>query len=898
MKQYLFVSLLTFLISTASHYNMGPKHTFLPEPDADAYLISFSNGFAIDTRVGEPSLPENLRIEEPRNEKIYYIIQFKGPIRQGWLKQIAGYGAKPLGYLPRYAVLSKVDLATKEIISSLPIVNWVGIFQPAYKLQDVLLTASGNIKIVIQITPGEDYSPVAKLITEEGGEVNEIITSEFGTTLVASVDALLIPKIARLQEVIWIQEWTEPTFCNDNCQWVVQTGWRSSAPPPTDTVARRVWTRGVRGERVILSTTDTGLNISGPGHDMFRDPDQSVTPPGIWPNHRKVVAYKVYGTNNATEDLYHGSHVNGTVAGDDSITGGTSYYDGMAIKARLYFVDIERSGGLNVPTDLSTVWDTVYFGRGLPDSLRPIKQHSGSWGWSNSSGTYLLQDASTDAFSWRYKDYLNIMAAGNESSTRRIRNPGIAKNVVTVGALNNGTSSNTIASFSSRGPTQDNRIKPTICAPGVNLWSATRTGTNTYQQMSGTSMATPAVNGAIGLIRSYLRQGYYPTGAPVLADTLGYISAALLRAMAIVSADPNVGSYVVPSFDIGWGRIDVDSVLYFSGDLRKLYIKDDTIGVQTGEYKEEFFVVDTSIPLRISLAWTDTAAAPNANPTLVNDLNLEVTAPNGTFYRGNQYTNGQSTPNPTSWDNRNVEECVRVNSPVTGIWRIRVYGAQVRTRAPQPFAFAITGAITPYQPDVGTLSIVAPTGSIDSGTAVIPKAIVKNFGEQSETFNVKFQIGSFYTDDTTITLGAGLTDTVSFVQWIAESLGTHIVKCSTELAGDINPANDLAIDSVEVIPFVKISDSEKKGVYSVTNPFIYRTTIEFSIPSGSEFSLTVYNPSGFLIRNLTANKVEGGFYKITWDGKDNEGRNLPSGIYFLCLKTRNLSIRKKILKIK
>ena len=116
-------------------------------------------------------------------------------------------------------------------------------------------------------------------------------------------------------------------------------------------------------------------------------------------------------------------------------------------------------------------------------------------------------------------------------------------------------------------------------------------GTNTYAQMSGTSMATPAANGTVALLRCYLIQGFYPTGSAVPANKFTYISSALLRSMAMASADPNVGSYTVPSYDIGWGRIDADSVLYFTGDLRKLIITDDTTGIATGEYKERQFRV-------------------------------------------------------------------------------------------------------------------------------------------------------------------------------------------------------------------------------------------------------------------------------------------------------------------
>ena len=69
-------------------------------------------------------------------------------------------------------------------------------------------------------------------------------------------------------------------------------------------------------------------------------------------------------------------------------------------------------------------------------------------------------------------------------------------------------------------------------------------------------------------MRCYLQEGYYPTGKPVPTHELDYISAALLRSMTIVSADPNIGSYVPPSFDMGWGRLDADSVLHFPGQDR------------------------------------------------------------------------------------------------------------------------------------------------------------------------------------------------------------------------------------------------------------------------------------------------------------------------------------------
>jgi len=672
-------------------YNMGAVHRFTPTAGDEVNSISFANGITIDTRTSEPALPAGLRLNAAAGQSAYCIVQFSGPFLRQWFRDLDRAGIKTFGYLPQYAVLARLSPDQRAYVASLPMVHWVGLFQPAYKLESGLLAATGTHKVVIMVMPGADPAPVQTEIATLGGTVNDVSTSSFGVTITATLAGADIAAVAQVPETYWMQEWSAPTVCNNSSQWVMQEGWRSSAPDDTSLAARPVWAHGVRGQHLILSTTDTGLNT---GHNMFRDPSLPITPPGIWPDHRKLVAYKEFQGADAYESQYHGSHVACTVCGNDSVNGDSSYYDGMAKDARFYFTDVtDASGNFVIGTDFTALWDTVYLGRGLPDSLRPIKQHSGSWRWGNYNGTYLIQDASTDAYCWAHKDFMNIFAAGNEGQYgfRTIGNPSLAKNVLTIGATVHSVFSNAIADFSSLGPAQDGRIKPDVMAPGDTIYSAMNTGTNDYYEMSGTSMATPTANGTVGLMRCYLSEGYYPTGSAMPANRITYISSALLRSMAIASADPNIGSYTVPDSNIGWGRIDAESVLYFTGDSRKLIIIDDTFGVATGEYKEMQFHVASAMPLRVCLAWTDTAAAPNANPTLVNDLDLTLTSPTGTVFKGNKYTSGQSTPNPTNRDSINSEECARVNVPDTGTWTLRVSGHNVKTARKQTFAWTATG---------------------------------------------------------------------------------------------------------------------------------------------------------------------------------------------------------------
>ena len=900
------LAVATMAIAAPSHNSMGPVYGFTPEPVSDARTISFSGGWVIDTRAGEPMLPAELRLDAADPDAVYWIVQFEGPVRRAWQSELERLGAEPFGYLPQYAVLCRLNATQRAAVAALPYVTWTGIYQPAYKLEPGLTDAAGLVRLVVLLMPDADITATSNAVTALGGTVDFAQTTSYGKTIELTVAAGSIPALARRSDVFWMQRWSEPGVCNNNVQWVVQGGWRSTAPSDTSMAARSVWQNGVRGQGIILSTTDTGLNL---GHDMFRDPALPVTAPGIWPAHRKVVAFKLMqgpsGTADPGENPYHGSHVNGTVAGNDSATGGTSYYDGMSKDARLYFVDLTTAGGsFVIGTDFTSLWDTVYSGRGLPDSLRPIKQQSGSWRWGNSSGTYLIQDACTDAFIWAHKDFMNIMAAGNEYSARTIGNPGIAKNVLTVGATQNGTSSNVIADFSSRGPTQDNRTKPNIMAPGDGIYSAENTGSNGYQSMSGTSMATPGVNGTIGLLRCYLAQGYYPTGAPVPADRFGYISSALLRSMAMVSGDPNIGAYVIPSYDIGWGRIDAESVLYFPGNTRRLMLVDDTLGVATGEFKELEFRVTASIPLRVCLAWSDTAAAPSANPVLVNDLNLRLVAPNGTEYRGNKYTSGQSTANPTTWDNVNVEECARVNAPDTGIWHIRVSGQNVATAANQPFAWTITGAVQPAAlvHDASVTALVAPVGQVDSGTVITPRSVIANNGTGPETFDVEFTIGA-YCDTQPVTLAAGIADTVNFTPLNANVVGWFQASCRTLLAADENPANDMLADSFQVVPQTGIEGGgDLPRVYSLDRPqptlFNGRTTIRFAVPHSAEALVAVYSVDGSLIRTLACGVQKPGRYAVTWDGTDDNGRKVGRGIYYCRMAAPGFSGTEKLVRVR
>jgi hypothetical protein len=126
-----------------SHYSMGPSQRFEPSTGDEANSISFANGIVIDTRAGEPNLPAGLALREAPGQFGYYIIQFNGPIQREWMRELEQRGIEPFGYLPNYARLARLDPEQYNLVKTLPRIRWVGFFQPAYKLQRVLLGARG-----------------------------------------------------------------------------------------------------------------------------------------------------------------------------------------------------------------------------------------------------------------------------------------------------------------------------------------------------------------------------------------------------------------------------------------------------------------------------------------------------------------------------------------------------------------------------------------------------------------------------------------------------------------------------------------------------------------------------------------------------------------------------------
>jgi hypothetical protein len=660
--------------------------------------------YTFDPAAGEPAIDSWLRAGTPtEGAASYYLVQLAGPSTEARKATVGALGGELIAYVPDNTWITRIDGGRAASLTESPDVAWVGAFHPAYKISPTIGThefknpkRAGDSFLTLYIRVFEDLDGTARELEALGVEVLETSDDGFQKIIVAHASQPMVNAIARVPSVWWIEEKPEFTVLNDTTKWVVQSNINGSTP---------IWDQGIHGEGQLVAVMDSGLDYNS---CWFRETGGAA--PG--PSHRKVVDYTPYGGGQPYDgcDIGHGTHVCGTLAGDQSyINPGNYNYNGMAYKAKLMMQDVGADdewgctiGEVQIPTSLTSAYTNAY--------SSGARIHSNSWGGTDN--TYDSYCVDIDNFMWNNQQFLVVFAAGNAGpGASTVGFPGTAKNCITVGATRRPPDQDVMAGYSSRGPAFDGRMKPTVTAPGGEAGYSyinsvdNDTGNPPAQTCSmvsdpfqGTSMATPAVAGVAALTRQYFEDGWFPYGTPTAGEERTP-SAALVKAVVMNSAT-DMATPDIPNSNEGWGRVLLNDALYFDGDAIELKIADEGTGVTNGGTASYSFDVDSAtVPLEVTLVWTDYPATSGAGVALINNLDLTVTAPGGVDYKGNVFSGGVSTP-AGSYDIRNVEEVVRLAAPAVGTYTVRVDGTSV-PHAPQPFAIAATGSFSNWPPQSG-----------------------------------------------------------------------------------------------------------------------------------------------------------------------------------------------------
>lgn len=104
--------------------------------------------------------------------------------------------------------------------------------------------------------------------------------------------------------------------------------------------------------------------------------------------------------------------------------------------------------------------------------------------------------------------------------------------------------------------------------------------------------------------------------------------------------------------------------------------------------------------------------------------------------------------------------------------------------------------------DIGIISLAGYTNNADSGAVITPQAMVKNYGQNSETFPIRFTIGDGYTNTQNLTLNPGDSNLVSFAACTLRIRNYNAVLCTTLLNSDERTTNNSLSDRI----FVRVKD--------------------------------------------------------------------------------------------
>jgi len=593
----------------------------------------------------------------------FFIVQANSLDLHTLSSDLALIGVEVIDYIPDSSLIVELPnigkINTLEKIVQNPQVRWAGKMPVSWKISpDLSIFATSSSKIVdldvlfYSEHTNDETLALSTNLRNLANNMESQFRCDSHSCQLRSFDSSLIPIIASDPLVMGIEIGPELHIQNSNASRISNI----------DTVQSLFSGISLTGAGEVIGVSDTGLDANHIDFEgRLRNP-----------------IYNQFGPDSSGADTNsgHGTHVTATLLGGGL---GDSNTTGMAPDATFHFYQLEVDN-----TGTLARWGSLYemFSH---SRLNGASIQTNSWGSESQLGQYTADSRSVDEFVSDHPDFLVLFSAGDMESLG-VTPPSTAKNALSVGASTTG-SFDSIApgqtfDASSQGPTLDGRIKPDIVAPGVMICSAraeeaaSASGgpcsqsthsdgiTPLYMTENGSSMATPIVSGAAAITRQYLREGQ-GISAP---------RSDLIRAILLNGAD-DLGQPNIPNYAEGWGQLNLSNSLNpVYGDENLTVLFDYERQLFPGHSFIYTFDVSEGGGLDATLTWNDREGSSTTNhsaTTLVNDLDLIITSPDGTTYLGNNFVSGFSDQGGSP-DRLNNVERIRLPSAQSGVWTVEI----------------------------------------------------------------------------------------------------------------------------------------------------------------------------------------------------------------------------------
>jgi hypothetical protein len=592
-----------------------------------------------DPLVSIPATPDALTAKTAADSGGVYIVQFVSQPLDEYRNQIESLGGKIYIYLPNHSYLVRMSSENVETIKSLPFVRWVGRYQPAYKLEEVLNDGLANrtlqtarYNIMVLERGAQMQGKLSQTIGTLGGKVEAVVPEGFRMEATLSPDQLVA--VANDDDVLFIDRWSAP----ENDMDIVRTVGGANFIETT---------LGFKGQGVRAEVMDNGLRQT---HGDFQTGGAPL----------------IHNSTNTAESSPHGSSTYGINFGK-----GTANPQGRGM--------LPEAQGIFADYDFLTNRYT-HTARLKQDPYKAVYQ-SNSWG-SALTTAYTTVSAEMDDI--LFINDFTLLNSQSNSGNQQSRPQAWAKNVISIGGIRHFNTASLAddrwQNSASIGPAADGRIKPELAHFYDSVFTTSNASDTSYTTgFGGTSAATPITAGHFGIFFQMWHNGLFgnPTGASVFDSRPHMTTAKAMMINSAVQWDMTAAGTDVTRVRQGFGRADLTNLYNLRG---KMMIIDET-DVLTNLQSKSYSVTvpnGSTDPLKITMVYNDPMGSPSAARTRINDLSLKVTAPNGTIYWGN---NGLLTAMwSTSGGTANIldtTENVFIQTPTAGTWTIEVIASEL-----------------------------------------------------------------------------------------------------------------------------------------------------------------------------------------------------------------------------